>query len=139
MKKIIIAIIFFNLIVSFSCENNKKFEEEIKTPKENKGDKFTSLPRLSSPPKLIKRPEGTYPPSTEDSEKKVKVAVKVSVGIDGKVFDAEALWVNNKKLGMQAESLAYHYLFERPVYEGKTLPVTFVVSVVFNPDSIQQR
>lgn len=131
------AITFFNLIISFSCESNKKFEEEIKAPKENKRDTLMSLPHLSAPPQLIKRPKGTYPPTTEGSEEKVKVAVKVSVGIDGKVFDAKALWINNKKLGMQAENLAYHYLFERPVYDGKTLPVTFVVSVIFNPDSIQ--
>lgn len=133
MRKIILLLVLISLI-ALSCEN-KSIEEKAKKS-ERAEEKLTSIPPPDPPPRLIKRPYATYPPSMQNLEAKAKVIVKISVGTDGKVFEAKAMRSNDSRFEAQAESLAYYYVFEPPIYDGKPRAVSFFITVVFNPDSL---
>jgi len=133
MREIILLFVLFSLI-AFSCENKSIGEKAKKS--ESAEEKFTSIPPSVPPPRLIKRPYATYPPSMQNLGGRAKVIVKISVGTDGKVFEAKAMRSNDSSFEAQAESLAYNYVFEPPVYDGKPRAVVFFISVIFDPDSI---
>ncbi|MCI0698445.1 energy transducer TonB [candidate division KSB1 bacterium] len=132
MKRFIVVAILLSLTVSFFCENKKKKEAK---QQEESIKKIEDLPPPDPAPKLVKKPKTIYPPSATSLREKGKVIVQVSVGIDGTVFKAKAMWSTNKIFETTAESLAYQYIFETPTFAGKPQAVIFSIPIIFDPDS----
>lgn len=139
MKDVFIRVIILILTaISFSCENDK-MKEKANGKRPNSDDDLTTKENFISP-QLIKKPTVTYPPSIKSSNKKGKVIVKVSIGIDGKVYKARAVWSTDKGLEAWAESLAYQYVFEPVIIDhGKPIPVVVGIPIIFDPDIIESE
>ena len=137
MKEVIVGIMLLGLTVTISSCKNIKDRKKAESRGQNIEDAYKIAPPPEPAPQIIKSPKVTYPASARRFGEKGKVAVKVLVDTTGNVLKAKVMWSTNKIFEVMAESLAYHYIFEPPIYNGKPQAVTFIIPIVFVPDSIE--
>ncbi|MCO6432679.1 TonB family protein [Nitrosomonas nitrosa] len=131
MKRFVTFVgLFLSLTGSFFCKNYEKKETD-------QQKKSIDVPPPDPAPKVIKKPKSIYPSSAINLGDKGKVIVQVTVGIDGTVSNAKTMWSTNKIFETTAESLAYQYVFETPIFDGKPQALIFSIPIIFDPDSIQ--
>jgi TonB family protein len=131
----IVASVITILCFCWSCGNTEK-DNKIAS-RQNIIDSLTIQDDIRGV-KVVKRPRALYPSSAKSLGKKGKVAVKISLGIDGKVTKAETVWSTDKVFEAAAESLAYQYVFEPARYDDQPRPGYFYLPITFDPDSTEE-
>lgn len=141
MKTNIFIFIVLSLLLEFiiiSCKDDKrKIDDEMK----NHNDNLEELAPPPDPsPKIISKPIINFPFSKYEVKENGIVHVRVVVDTTGKVTNAKSIWSSNRIFEAVAESLAYHYVFNKPIFNGRVSKVSFTLPIEFkynNKDNSQ--